>query len=94
MLYSFPLYRFRVFRPNPDEGGALSPVEGALTDFLKSMLELTNDKMPEVVVHEYSPLLDSSDMGPNDWLVIAKDIKANYLYFDGFVILMGTDTSE
>ena len=81
-------------RPNPEQGGALAPVEGALTDFLKSMLELSNDKMPEVVVHEYSPLLDSSDMGPNDWQVIAKDIKANYLYFDGFVILMGTDTSE
>eukprot|EP00571_Detonula_confervacea_P013991 CAMPEP_0172305202 /NCGR_PEP_ID=MMETSP1058-20130122/6536_1 /TAXON_ID=83371 /ORGANISM="Detonula confervacea, Strain CCMP 353" /LENGTH=513 /DNA_ID=CAMNT_0013016729 /DNA_START=8 /DNA_END=1549 /DNA_ORIENTATION=+ len=78
--------------PNPDKGGALSPVPGALTDFMKSMLELTNDKMPDVVVHEYSPLLDSSDMGPPDWIVLAKDIKANYLYFDGFVVLMGTDT--
>lgn len=33
------------------------------------MLELTNTNMPEVVVHEYSPLLDSSDMGPPDWQV-------------------------
>ena len=47
-------------------------IPGALTDFMKSMLELTNDKMPDVVVHEYSPLLDSSDMGPPDWQVIAK----------------------
>ena len=78
--------------PNPEQDGALSPVPGALTDFLKSMLELTNDKMPKVVVHEYSPLLDSSDMGPADWQVLAKDIKANYLHFDGFVVLMGTDT--
>lgn len=78
--------------PNPDMGGALSPVPGALTDFMKSMLELTNDKMPDVVVHEYNPLLDSSDMGPPDWQVIARDIEANYLHFDGFVILMGTDT--
>mmetsp|Transcript_24440 Transcript_24440/g.58975 ORF Transcript_24440/g.58975 Transcript_24440/m.58975 type:complete len:270 (-) Transcript_24440:53-862(-) len=78
--------------PNPDMGGALSPVPGALTDFMKSMLELTNPKMPDVVVHEYSPLLDSSDMGPPDWQVIARDIKANYLHFDGFVVLMGTDT--
>lgn len=78
--------------PNPEQGGALSPVQGALSDFLKSMLELTNDKMPKVVVHEYSPLLDSSDMGPADWQVLAKDIKANYLHFDGFVVLMGTDT--
>jgi len=78
--------------PNPEKGGALSPVPGALTDFMKSMLELTNDKMPDVVVHEYTPLLDSSDMGPPDWSLLANDIKANYLYFDGFVILMGTDT--
>lgn len=78
--------------PNPDKGGALSPVPGALTDFMKSMLELTNDKMPDVVVHEYCPLLDSSDMGPADWQVLARDIKENYLYFDGFVVLMGTDT--
>jgi len=78
--------------PNPDIGGALSPVPGALTDFMKSMLELTNDKMPEVVVHEYSPLLDSADMGPPDWQVIAGDIKSNYLHFDGFVVISGTDT--
>jgi len=78
--------------PDPERGGALAPVQGALTDFMKSMLELSNDKMPDVVVHEYKPLLDSSDMGPPDWAVLAKDIKANYLHFDGFVVLMGTDT--
>ena len=78
--------------PNTDIGGALSPVPGALTDFMKSMLELTNDKMPEVVVHEYSPLLDSADMGPPDWQIIAEDIKSNYLHFDGFVVISGTDT--
>ena len=79
--------------PNPEKGGSLSPVQGALTEFMKkSMLELHNEKMPDVVVHEYTPLLDSSDMGPPDWALLAKDIKANYLHFDGFVILMGTDT--
>lgn len=78
--------------PNPDIGGALSPVPGALTDFMRSMLELTNDKMPNVVIHEYSPLLDSADMGPPDWQVIARDIKSNYLHFDGFVVISGTDT--
>lgn len=49
--------------PNPEKDHALSPVPGALTDYLKSMVELTNDNMPDVVVHEYCPLLDSSDMG-------------------------------
>jgi L-asparaginase len=36
--------------------------------------------------------LDSSDIGPADWALLANDIKTNYLHFDGFVILMGTDT--
>ena len=58
--------------PNPEKDGALSPVPGALTDYLKSMVELTNDKMPDVVVHEYTPLLDSSDMGPPDWALLGK----------------------
>ena len=79
--------------PDPEKGGSLSPVQGALTEFMKkSMLELQHEKMPDVVVHEYTPLLDSSDMGPPDWALLAKDIKANYLHFDGFVVLMGTDT--
>jgi hypothetical protein len=60
--------------PNPYKDGALSPVPGALTDYLKSMVELTNDKMPDVVVHEYSPLLDSSDMGPPDWALLGKTL--------------------
>lgn len=78
--------------PDPEKGGSLTPVQGALTEFMKTMLELQNEKMPDVVVHEYTPLLDSSDMGPPDWSLLAKDIKANYLHFDGFVVLMGTDT--
>ena len=49
--------------PSPEKDHALAPVPGALTDYLKSMVELTNDNMPDVVVHEYCPLLDSSDMG-------------------------------
>ncbi|KAM4724089.1 60 kDa lysophospholipase [Anableps anableps] len=41
---------------------------------------------------EYSPLLDSSNMTPDDWGRIGKDIEINYENFDGFVILHGTDT--
>jgi len=43
-------------------------------------------------IYEYDPLLDSSNMTMDDWIQIAKDIKSNYEYFDGFVILHGTDT--
>ena len=63
------------------------------TSYLEGMRELTDDpEMPEVVAHEYSPLIDSSDMGPGDWALLAKDIETNYYHFDGFVVLMGTDT--
>ena len=78
--------------PDPEKGGALAPVEGAVTAYMREMRELHADNMPEVVAHEYSPFFDSSDMGPADWALLANDIKANYLHFDGFVVLMGTDT--
>eukprot|EP00980_Cylindrotheca_fusiformis_P005052 scaffold1070_cov140-Cylindrotheca_fusiformis.AAC.3 len=31
-------------------------------------------------------------MGPGDWEMVAQDIEENYYHFDGFVVLMGTDT--
>eukprot|EP00292_Cryptomonas_paramecium_P034468 CAMPEP_0113673840 /NCGR_PEP_ID=MMETSP0038_2-20120614/7074_1 /TAXON_ID=2898 /ORGANISM="Cryptomonas paramecium" /LENGTH=386 /DNA_ID=CAMNT_0000590329 /DNA_START=185 /DNA_END=1342 /DNA_ORIENTATION=- /assembly_acc=CAM_ASM_000170 len=43
-------------------------------------------------VKEYPKLLDSSDMGPPEWSIIAQDIFDNYNRFDGFVVIMGTDT--
>ena len=43
-------------------------------------------------IYEYDPLLDSSNMTMDDWIQIAKDIKSAYEFFDGFVILHGTDT--
>ncbi|TIA68864.1 hypothetical protein E3P91_03883 [Wallemia ichthyophaga] len=44
------------------------------------------------VILEYAPLLDSSDVGPEQWAKIASDIELNYSNFDGFVVLHGTDT--
>ncbi|KAG6800991.1 L-asparaginase isoform X1 [Apis mellifera caucasica] len=43
-------------------------------------------------VLEYSPLCDSSNMTMDDWIHIANDIKQSYEYFDGFIVLHGTDT--
>ncbi|CAO1637702.1 unnamed protein product [Parajaminaea phylloscopi] len=43
-------------------------------------------------VLEYDPLLDSSEMGLDDWTRMARDIELNYADFDAFVILHGTDT--
>lgn len=78
--------------PDPSQGGALAPVEGALSRYMSEMSELQATNMPEVVLHEYTPFYDSSDLGPADWARLAYDIKVNYLHFDGFVVVTGTDT--
>lgn len=46
----------------------------------------------EVSVHPFKKPLDSSDMGPKEWQIIADYIGKNYEKFDGFLILHGTDT--
>lgn len=48
--------------------------------------------LPRYTIHQYRPLLDSSDMAPRDWSTIAADICASYGAYDGFVVLHGTDT--
>ena len=50
--------------PDPSKSGALAPVEGAVTSYMKEMKELLHEEMPEVICHEYSPFFDSSDLGP------------------------------
>ena len=74
----------------PDSKGSLAPVEGAISEYMRQMNELREAIMPDFVLHEYSPFRDSSDLGPADWVTLASDIKANYLQFDGFVVLTGT----
>lgn len=68
------------------------PVRGHLTAAINGSLEFHRDEMPEFVINEYDPLIDSSNMSPKDWQRIADDIMANYDDFDGFVVLHGTDT--
>ncbi|KAL6060146.1 asparaginase [Balamuthia mandrillaris] len=41
---------------------------------------------------EYDPLLDSSNMGIEDWVKIATDVEKHYHQYDAFIILHGTDT--
>ncbi|WP_202215117.1 asparaginase domain-containing protein, partial [Klebsiella pneumoniae] len=56
------------------------------------MPEFFRPEMPDFTITEHQPLIDSSDMTPDDWQCIADDIKAQYDHYDGFVILHGTDT--
>jgi L-asparaginase len=68
------------------------PVAGYLTETVTGSAEFNRDEMPLFDIHEYCPLIDSSDMTPAHWQLIADDIKAKYHEYDGFVVLHGTDT--
>ena len=68
------------------------PAAGYLSETLANMPEFHRSEMPNFTIHEYDTLLDSSDMVPADWQLIANDIADNYTKYDGFIILHGTDT--
>jgi L-asparaginase len=58
---------------------------------LKAIPELKSDEVDLENISIKTPV-DSSNMHPNIWVEIAKIIETNYAYYDGFVILHGTDT--
>lgn len=76
----------------PNEEGALAPSEGFLAERMLAMPEFKRPEMPACTLFEQLPLLDSSDMGPDDWIRIANTIERLYYEYDGFVIVIGTDT--
>jgi L-asparaginase len=77
-------------RPGAD--GSLAPSAGYLTERIKEMPEMSQADMPGYHIIEYDPLIDSSCMGPSHWMKIASDIEHHYDAYDGFVVIMGTDT--
>jgi len=73
-----------------DEGWAPRP--GYLESEMAVVPAFAAPEVPEYVVRELDPLLDSSEMGPKDWVRIAREIRDVYDEFDGFVVVHGTDT--
>lgn len=72
--------------------GSLDSCPGYLLERVLDMPEFQRTEMPATSVVELLPLIDSSDMGPEDWDRIALTIGAAYWDYDGFVVVMGTDT--
>ena len=81
-------------------GGTIGMIEnpetGALENFnfdhlLQHVPELKRFNY-RISTYQFNPPIDSSDMEPPMWAKIVKIINYNYDYFDGFVILHGTDT--
>ncbi|KAJ4462322.1 L-asparaginase [Paratrimastix pyriformis] len=73
-----------------DQGYAPKP--GFLQGLMNKSPAFNNQPLPKYVISEYSPLLDSSNMVPTDWLNVAKDIYDHYDEYDAFVVIHGTDT--
>ncbi len=69
-----------------------APAPGYLEAQMRAMPELADPAMPAYDIHEYEPLLDSSNMRPADWVRIGRDIVEHYDDYDGFIVLHGTDT--
>jgi L-asparaginase len=77
---------------------------GMIKDFKTSALKAFNFKkllqrIPELKLLDctietisFKKPLDSSNMNPQQWIVLAEIIQANYENYDGFVILHGSDT--
>ncbi|TQV87375.1 asparaginase [Aliikangiella coralliicola] len=68
------------------------PESGYFSEQISSLPEFDSPDMPNIEVHEYDNLIDSSNITPEDWYRISQDIKSRFDEFDGFVVLHGTDT--
>jgi len=69
-----------------------TPVPGTLEQRMDERPALHGADVPDYDVHEFEPLLDSSNMTPDDWLRIAEVIRRHHEAYDGFVVVHGTDT--
>jgi len=74
------------------QNGSLTPLKGYLPQCIRQMPEVRDPSMPALDILEYEPLIDSSNVGPDDWKSLASHVRDNYYDYDGFVIVHGTDT--
>jgi len=69
-----------------------APQPGYLRQVMDAIPEFRAPEVPEYSIHEFDPLLDSSNMGPRHWQSIAQNIADLEQDFDGFIVIHGTDT--
>lgn len=76
--------------------GMLTRDSGALVPY---NFETILDEIPSlkrynllIQVLSFDPPIDSSNMSPTSWILLAEIIEKHYADFDGFVVLHGTDT--
>jgi L-asparaginase len=72
-----------------NDSGSLRPFD---FEHLYQHIPLLNNFNYNIDIHSFNPLLDSSNMKPSFWADIAEVINNKYDYYDGFVVLHGSDT--
>jgi len=75
-----------------EPGQGYRPIPGFLERMMSRIPLFQEPEVPEWHIQQYDPLLDSSDMRPRHWSRIARDIRAAYEDYDGFLVVHGTDT--
>ena len=69
--------------------GALVPFDfSGIYEEFPSLKRLNVD----IDVETMNPVIDSSNVSPDNWVTLARLIRDNYARYDGFVVLHGTDT--
>lgn len=71
------------------KSGALRPADA---DTFKAFVPELSEGSMQVDIVPFTPLIDSSDISPANWVKMATVVADNYGRYDGFVILHGTDT--
>mmetsp|Transcript_4795 Transcript_4795/g.11388 ORF Transcript_4795/g.11388 Transcript_4795/m.11388 type:complete len:127 (+) Transcript_4795:183-563(+) len=74
-----------------EESGEFVNENGAPTALIQDLLSL-HRMNTRVEVREFRPLVDGPDITDQHWTAMARLIGEQYLAFDGFVVVMGTDT--
>jgi L-asparaginase len=69
-----------------------APASGYLQELMADLPPFQADPVPDYDIYEFDPLLDSSDLTPEEWLHIAEVIRDRYEAYDGFLVVHGTDT--
>jgi L-asparaginase len=73
------------------EGVGLVPEPGYLPELISKMKIDKHFKI-NYTLEATDPLIDSSNLRPNNWKVMVDKIKKNYDRYDSFIIIHGTDT--
>jgi len=80
------------FHDGPEGLGELQSLRTPTSVYGKRVRYVVDTPLDRYAVLEFETLLDSSSIDSQGWAEIAQTIFRNYKFFDGFVVLHGTDS--